>query len=32
MSRKVVKTFESVEQGEGAGARVRRSIGRPDVI
>lgn len=30
-SRKVVKKVLSVEQGEGVGARVRRSVGRPEV-
>mmetsp|Transcript_23008 Transcript_23008/g.58342 ORF Transcript_23008/g.58342 Transcript_23008/m.58342 type:complete len:330 (-) Transcript_23008:139-1128(-) len=29
--REVVKDVESVEQGEGVGARVRRSIGRPEL-
>src|SRR4051794_13903045 len=29
--RDIVKKFESVEQAEGAGARVRRSIGRPEL-
>jgi redox-sensitive bicupin YhaK (pirin superfamily) len=29
--RDVVKKFESIEQGEGDGARVRRSIGRPEL-
>jgi len=29
--RDVVKKFESVEQAEGVGARVRRSIGRPEL-
>lgn len=31
MSRNVVKIVESKEQGEGDGARVRRSIGRAEV-
>ena len=31
MSRKVVKIFENKEQSEGAGARVRRSIGGREV-
>lgn len=30
-SRQVVKAFESIEQGEGHGARVRRSLGRPEL-
>ncbi|XP_065885740.1 uncharacterized protein [Dysidea avara] len=30
-SRKVVKKVLSVEQGEGVGARVRRSVGRPEL-
>lgn len=29
--REVIKDITSVEQGEGAGARVRRSIGRPEL-
>jgi redox-sensitive bicupin YhaK (pirin superfamily) len=29
--RDVVKKFESIEQSEGVGARVRRSIGRPEL-
>ena len=29
--RDVAKKFESIEQGEGQGARVRRSIGRPEL-
>jgi redox-sensitive bicupin YhaK (pirin superfamily) len=29
--REVVKIFESIEQSEGDGARVRRSIGRPEL-
>ena len=31
MSREVVKVFENKEQGEGRGARVRRSIGNSEV-
>ncbi|XP_078683790.1 pirin-like isoform X2 [Branchiostoma floridae x Branchiostoma belcheri] len=31
MSRTIVKGFESVEQDEGVGARVRRSVGRPEL-
>ena len=31
MARPVIKKFLSVEQGEGVGARVRRSVGRPEV-
>ena len=31
MSRKVVKNIESIEQDEGLGARVRRSIGGREV-
>jgi len=30
-SRRVVQKFTSIEQGEGVGARVRRSIGRPEL-
>ena len=32
MSRPVVKTVLSIEQAEGHKARVRRSIGRPEVF
>lgn len=32
MSREVVKNFESREQSEGVGARVRRTIGTHGVI
>ena len=31
-ARKIVKKMLSVEQAEGEGARVRRSVGRPEVI
>ena len=31
MSRRIVKKILSVEQAEGVGARVRRSVGRPEV-
>lgn len=31
MSKTVIKNVESKEQAEGAGARVRRSVGRPEV-
>ena len=31
MSRKVISSLLSIEQDEGVGARVRRSIGRPEV-
>lgn len=31
-ARAVVKKILSVEQAEGVGARVRRSVGRPEVI
>ncbi|KJE92959.1 pirin-like protein [Capsaspora owczarzaki ATCC 30864] len=31
LSRRVVKSILGVEQGEGVGARVRRSIGRPEL-
>lgn len=31
MARQVIKKILSVEQAEGAGARVRRSVGRPEV-
>lgn len=30
-ARQIVKKFLSVEQAEGVGARVRRSVGRPEV-
>ena len=30
-ARRVIKKVLSVEQAEGAGARVRRSVGRPEV-
>lgn len=32
MSREVIKNFENREQAEGAGARVRRSIGTGQVL
>lgn len=32
MSRTVLKTIENVEQSEGAGAKVRRSIGTSKVV
>ena len=31
MARQIVKKVLSVEQAEGVGARVRRSVGRPEV-
>lgn len=31
-ARRIVKKVLSVEQAEGVGARVRRSVGRPEVI
>ena len=30
-ARQIAKKFLSVEQAEGVGARVRRSVGRPEV-
>ncbi|CAH1267727.1 Hypp3782 [Branchiostoma lanceolatum] len=31
MSRTIARSFESIEQDEGVGARVRRSVGRPEL-
>lgn len=31
MARRIIKKILSVEQAEGVGARVRRSVGRPEV-